>query len=127
MCEQFFAGVRLGNEAAQAARQHIAQFVLLAKAAAQDYGDIRVQRIKLVENRVTVHNGKKKIKDDQANFLADLLVDLERFETVAGEDYLITFVGQHRCGQFGNLVFILHDENQLAITSLIQDFNVGWN
>jgi len=46
------------------------------KAAAQNYGNIRVQRTKLVENRVTVHNGKKKIKDDQANFLADLLVVL---------------------------------------------------
>ena len=69
-------------------REHIAQLALLGKTAAQNHGNVRVQRAELVENRVAVHDREEKIEDDQTDLFADLLVNSERFETVAREDDL---------------------------------------
>ena len=90
--------------------------------------DVGVQRTKFVENRIAIHDRKKKIEDDQTDLLADLLVDPQRFETIVRDDDLDSL---HRSASLRPSSAISTSSSTNRISSrlalLIEHFDVGRN
>src|SRR5262249_51360838 len=65
LLEKFAARVRLWDEAAQSAVEHIAQLHLFGKTTAQDNVNIGIQGFQLIEDGVAVHDRQEIVKNDE--------------------------------------------------------------
>src|ERR1051325_8038770 len=123
--DQLLVTVGFGEKTAQATRQHSAERRLFAKAAAQHNLHIGIDRLELIEDRITVDHREKIIENDERDFFSHAPINPERFDAILGSDDTVILKFEHRPGQLEELGIIIDYKNEFTLALRINNWRIA--